>query len=105
MLFDPVRSAEPPISSGRFGDILLITSSEDCRVAIADGFLMHSFLKSEKILFSSLGNLPLILRTNSLFLFVTSLLRLLFHFLYSPIDLCPEVLHSSNIFFGIIKGL
>ena len=66
---------------------------------------MHSFLKSEKILFSSLGNFPFILRTNSFFLFKTNLLRLLFHFLYSPIDLCPEALHSSNIFFGITKGL
>ena len=93
------------MSSGRFGDILLITSSEDCRVAIAVGLLMHSFLNSEKILLSSLGNFPLILLINSLFLFATSLLRLLFHFLYSPIDLFPEALHSSNIFFGITKGL
>ena len=45
VLFDPVRSAEPPINSGIKALILLITISDDCLVATEIGSLINSLEK------------------------------------------------------------
>ena len=105
VLFDPVRSAEPPTNSGIWEEIWLITISEDWRVALAIFLFEQSFLNSFKILLIFDGSFPLILLTYSFLEVPFILLVLDFHFLYLPIERVPAINHSLLILSGISNGL
>ena len=49
VLFEPLKSADPPINWGKIVDIFSITVDEHCRVAIA-GFVSKDQSKINKIL-------------------------------------------------------
>ena len=61
VLFDPLKSADPPISSGRFFVIFSKTKAEDCLEAILDFKSKIFFLSDIMWLSKSLGKFPSII--------------------------------------------
>ena len=101
VLFEPVRSADPPINSGINPLILLITISEDCLVASDMGSLINFFLKVVRAFVTVVGILPFILLLNSVFCLEEIFEKLLFHFLNSALPNVEHVRHWFNTFRGI----
>ena len=74
VLFEPLKSADPPINSGNFFVIASINKEEDCLEAI-DSFESKNFLFSSSIiLLRFLGNFPRNNLVNSPFIFFPFLL-------------------------------
>jgi len=68
-LFEPLKSADPPINSGKIFVIVSRTAAEDFLEAIV-GFESKNFLFSFSIILSRFfGNFPLISLVNSSFIF------------------------------------
>ncbi len=62
---DPVRSAEPPISSGRHGARASMACCEALRVATVSPFADCAATNPSAVAAKSVGNAPLIRRVNS----------------------------------------
>ena len=74
VLFEPLKSAEPPINSGKVFVIPSNTEAEDCLDAIF-GFKLKNFFFCSLIIFSKFfGNLSLTILDISSFIFLLFLL-------------------------------
>jgi len=69
-LFEPLKSADPPTSSGKFFVIFSKQMAEACLEAIFGFKSKNFFFCSSIILLKSLGNLLLIILENSSFIFL-----------------------------------
>ena len=97
VLFEPARSADPPIKLFFNLNNEFKTASEDFLVANGFKFAITSFfcfiIELEKLLLNNSFNLFLFLEKS------------LFHFVSILEPLTPIFLHSFKIFFGISNGL
>jgi hypothetical protein len=74
VLFEPLKSADPPISSGKFFAISSKKLAEACLEAIFGFKSKNFFFRSSIILSKSLGSLLLVILKNSSFIFLLFLL-------------------------------